>query len=428
MAVPRVYGGSCEAGGNVVLLTRPLAVLLFVPLAAVLVARGIAPALTRVGTDFPSYLTAAEIVVDRGPAERLYDDAWFQEQMRRYGIGDPSEGKFTPFPPPTALLLTPLTALSPLAALRVLTLVSVFALGVSIVLLARTLEWRVTESAVFVLLSGFAVLNALKLGQPYILIAALCIAGYNAYRAHRPLLAGICFGLFAPLKYFPAVFLLYFAFRKEWRIVLGGALAMLAVGALSVGVLGWKTHEIFLTSVLGHHLVGEISLQDPFSASFQSFDSLLRRLFVFDASLNAQPWSQAQRVDFIGVPLIKAALVAAGVATLLKLSRTVPDAAVAPSLGILGLLTLLIAPATATYHFVLLWLPVGLLVQFFLAHRMPTAAFTLVLAYALIGFFPYRLTQGFEGQGGLSVLAYPRLWLLTAMYGGSIYALMRRET
>src|SRR5579862_3867441 len=109
MAVPKGYGGSCEAetGGSVVLLSRALAILLFVPLAAILVARGIAPALTRVGTDFPSYLTAAEIVVDRGPVDRLYDDAWFQDQMRRHGVGDPSEGKFAPFPPPTALLLTP---------------------------------------------------------------------------------------------------------------------------------------------------------------------------------------------------------------------------------------------------------------------------------------------------------------------------------
>jgi hypothetical protein len=426
MAVPSVYGGSCEAGGNVVLLTRPLAILLFVPLVAVLVARGIAPALTRVGTDFPSYLTAAEIVVDRGPAERLYDDPWFQEQMRRYGIGEPSQGKFTPFPPPTALLLTPLAPLSPLTALRVLTLVSVLALGISIALLARTLGWRMIESAVWVLLSGSAVLNALKLGQPYILIAALCIAGYYAYLVHRPLWAGICFGLFAPLKYFPAVFLLYFAFRKEWRIVLGGALAMIGVAALSVGVLGWKVHEIFLSSVLGHHLVAEISLQDPFSAGFQSFDTLLRRLFVYDPSLNPHPWTPAPLIDFIGIPLIKLALVGAAVATLTKLSRNDPDRTVAPSLGILGLLTLLIAPATATYHFVLLWLPVGLLVEYFLAHRMRPAAIMLVFAYALIGFFPYRLTAGFEGRGGLTLLAYPRLFLLAAMFAVSIGFLWRR--
>jgi hypothetical protein len=49
----------------------------------------------------------------------------------------------------------------------------------------------------------------------------------------------------------------------------------------------------------------------------------------------------------------------------------------------------------------------------------------MVGAYALIGFFPYRLTAGFEGRGGLSVLAYPRLWLLLALFIASIYCVWR---
>jgi hypothetical protein len=90
------------------------AILQLVPLAAIFVARGIAPPLAKVGTDFPSDLTAAKIVADGGAVDRLYDIPWFQDQMRRYRIGGLSEGKFAPFPPPTALLLVPLTAPSPL--------------------------------------------------------------------------------------------------------------------------------------------------------------------------------------------------------------------------------------------------------------------------------------------------------------------------
>jgi hypothetical protein len=410
-----------------VLLRRPLAFLLFVPLAIVLVARGIAPALTHVGTDFPNYLTAAEIVIEGDPADRLYDDAWFQERMRHYGIGEPSEGKFTPFPPPTALLLTPLAPLSPLNALRVLTIVSVLALLTSIVLLARTLSWRLVESAVFVLLSGFAVLNALKFGQPYILVATACILGYRAYRQHRPLAAGIWLGLFAPIKYFPSVLLLYFATRRQWRIVIGGALAISGVAALSLSLLGWKVHQIFLSSVLGNHLIAEISLQDPFSASFQSFDTLMRRLLVPDPVWNPHPWIDAPAAAPIATLLIKVALVSVAVAAIVRLSRIDPAGAPAPALGILGILTLLVAPATATYHFVLLWLPVGLLVQHCLEHGARTAAAALIAPYALIGFFPYGLTQGFEGRGGESVLAYPRLFLLLAMFLGSI-RIVRRLT
>src|SRR5579859_5219022 len=100
------------------------ALLLCAALAALLWVRGIAPAITQVGSDFPSYLTAARIVADGRPAARLYDIPWFQDQMRQYGIGVPREGKFAPFPPPTALLLIPLCRLPPLTALRVMTAVS----------------------------------------------------------------------------------------------------------------------------------------------------------------------------------------------------------------------------------------------------------------------------------------------------------------
>src|SRR6202035_5146217 len=113
----------------------------------------------RVDTDFPNYLTAARIVADGGPAARLYDNAWFQEQMRSYRIGDPQMGKFAPFPPPTALLLVPLARLQPLDALRVMTGVSLVCLLCSIILLSRTLGWSLAAAAAFVLLAGYAVFN-----------------------------------------------------------------------------------------------------------------------------------------------------------------------------------------------------------------------------------------------------------------------------
>jgi hypothetical protein len=94
--------------------------------------------------------------------------------------------------------------------------------------------------------------------------------------------------------------------------------------------------------------------------------------------------------------------------------------AVAPSLGIIGVLALLLAPATASYHFVLLWLPLGLLVAQLVKERACALAAALVLMYAAIGFFPYRLTEQFEGRGALSVLAYPRLWLLTGILAASL--------
>jgi hypothetical protein len=404
----------------------PAALALLIALAGFILVRGVVPAFTALDSDFPNYFTAARIVAAGGSAERLYDDPWFQQQIRKELPGAEARGKFGPFPPSTALLLVPLARLSPLTALRVTTAVSLLCLLCSIWLLARIVPLGLVHSALLVLLSGYALCNDLRFGQPYIEVSAACILGYYAWLKQRPLLAGICFGIFAPIKYVPVFILLYMALRRQWRVVLGGAAAAAGVVLAGIAVLGWKVHRVFLGTVLGNHLTGNLSMQDPFTASFQSFDSLFRRLFLFDATANPHPWLAVPGLQVAAVALTKAALLAVTLATLLRLTRSDPENSAAASLGLLGILVLLIAPATATYHFVLLWLPVGLLISHFLRERAPVFAALILGLYALIGFCPYGHTARFEGRGGLTVLAYPRLFLLLAMFSVCVYYIWSR--
>lgn len=409
--------------------SRAWTTLMLVGLASFLFLKGIVPALSEIDSDFPGYFTAAKIVVDRQDTQRLYDDSWFREQMHRYGLESAESpenfpGKFTPFPPPTALLLVPLARCEPLTALRVVTAVSVVCLLCSIFLLARILAWNPVDSALFILSSGLAIISDVRFGQPYILISTFCILGYYLYLERRPWLAGICFGLFAPIKYFPVIILGYFAYRKEWKLLMGGAAAIAGVGLVSIGVLGWRVHEIFLLSVLGNHLMGHLSQQDPavpFTAVYQSFDTLFDRLFVFDPDRNPQPLLAAPFLRTFSLITVKSAILLAAAATLVKLARGGASSAAAPSLGILGILVLLIAPATATYMCVLLWLPVALLIDYFLAKDARRLAYFVLGVYVLIGFIPYKYTYPFEGRGGLTLLAYPRLFLLFAMFIGCVY-------
>src|SRR5437879_5685149 len=196
-------------------------------------------------------------------------------------------------------------------------------------------------------------------------------------------------------------------------------MAILAVTLASIGVLGWKIHQAFLLSVLGNHLTGHLSLREtaaPFTAVYQSFDTLFDRLFILDPVRNPEPLLAAPLLGICSLAIAKASIVLAAAAALIKLARECPARATAPSLGVLGILVLLIAPATATYHFALLWLPVGLLIDHFLRQRARVPAYLILGAYALIGLFPYGLTFPFEGRSGLTVLAYPRLFLLLAMF------------
>lgn len=393
--------------------------------AAYVVHKGVVPALSAIDADFPGYFTAARIVIDGQDTRRLYDDDWFREQIRRYGLESAKNpGKFAPFPPPTALLLVPLARCEPLTALRIVTSVSVLCLICSTFLLARILTWNPIDSALFILSSGLAIVGGLRCGQPYILISTFCILGYYLYLERRPWLAGICLGLFVPIKYFPVIILGYFAFRKEWKVLMGGAAAIAGVGLVSIGVLGWKVHEIFLLSVFGNHLTGRLSLQDqtvPFTAVYQSFDTLFDRLFVFDPARNPQPLLAAPLLRTLSLIIVKGSILLAAIATLVKLARGEASSAAAPSIGILAILLFLLAPATATYTCALLWLPVALIIDYFLAKGARVPAYFILGAYALIGFIPYQYAYPFEGHGALTVLAYPRLFVLVAMFIGCVY-------
>jgi hypothetical protein len=394
---------------------RNVSLALLAGLLAFIAGRGLVPSLTKVDSDFPNYFTAAKLVTEGADAGRFYDDAWFQTQMRRYGFDKP--GKFSPFPPPTALLLVPLAKFEPLTALRIVTIGSVLLLAGVSVALAEIARWRRVDSAVFVLLSGFAIVNALRLGQPYIVASGLCVAGFYAYSKGRPFLGGLCFGLLLPIKYFPAAILLYFVIVRKWRVVAGGVTASLAVVALGVAVMGLKIHETFLRSVLGDHLTAHLTMQNPYSVAFQSFDTLSRRLFVFDAVLNPHPALSFAELQVVSVIVIKVAIVALTVAALTRVRQRRTEIPAEFGIGLLGVAFFLVAPATASYHLLFLWLPVGLLISYFRRERATTPyAYATLGAYTAIGFFPYKVAYAFDGAGVLTILAYPRLFLLLAMF------------
>ncbi|MEK9139026.1 MAG: glycosyltransferase family 87 protein [Bacteroidota bacterium] len=369
---------------------------------------------TQIDTDFPNNNTAARIVSEGKDVTRLYDDAWFQEQIHAYGMTQ--QGKFSPFPPVTALAFLPLSHLDPLTALQVTAVVNILLLAAAIAILSSLLSLSLPETTVFVLLSGIGLVNCLRFGQLYIALSLFIIFGYFFYVKKQPVLAGICFGLLVPIKYYPFMFILYFAFRREWRLVVSAVGTMSLVILLGVVVLGPEIHSGYLSSVLGSHLSSHFTQQDPFSPTFQSFDSLLRRLLVFDPVLNPRPLVAANDVFPLLKIIIFIAILAVSGTALLWAHRANDGDAVRFSIGVLGIAGLLLAPGTATYHYVLLWLPVGLVMAVMVERQKTVVAYTFLAMYSAIGFIPYSITKKLDAQGVLTLLAYPRLMLVVGMF------------
>ena len=409
-----------DSRGNLVSYLLLLALVLFV------FYRGILPGVRQVDSDFPNYYTAAKIVVDGKDIDKLYDDSWFQGRIRSYGMQ--SQGKFSPFPPATALVALPLSFFDPLMALQISVAINIGLLVLSMIILAHLLSLSYVESAVFTLLAGIGLANGLRLGQLYILLSCMTILGYYAYTRGKPVLGGVSLGLLVPIKYFPILFIVYFLIRREWRLALAGMSAAFAVSLLGLVVLGWGIHREFLSSVVVDHFMSRYSQQNPFSSEFQSWDSLLRRLFVYDPTLNPNPLFSAGNL-FLPAKLFVILLLATfGLRSIVIVHRLQKRNVEWFAIGVLGILGLLLAPGTATYHFVLLWLPLALLLKYYFVEGEKRAVVSLLGLYSLLGFIPYSFTKQFEGRGILAFLAFPRLFILLAMLVVTVYFVWNKAT
>jgi hypothetical protein len=383
--------------------------LLLVGLSLFLLIRGIIPAMESVDTDFPNYYTSARLLIDGDDMSRLYDDSWFQSQIYKYGMHQ--LGKFTPFPPITAFIMTPLVLLSPNNALRVWTMLNVVLLLLSVFLVSRITNRSWLWAAILFLLSGQALANNFRFGQFYLLLAVLIICGYRFWIQGEHVRSGMLLGIGAAVKYFPIIFFLEFIGRREWKIVLAGVLTITLLTTVGIIVLGPALHEQFLLHVLGQHLEGNI--QDPFSPIFQSWNSLFRRLFVFDPLHNPNPLVDSSTAYLLSLCCVYSLVAISLVAAFKQSNHRFGKSSQSIQFALLGIAGLLLLPASATYHFLLLALPVALLLD---GKEWTIPQKLLGVVYGFIGFIPYRYFEQFQSKGILTVFSYPRLILMSGLF------------
>jgi hypothetical protein len=136
-----------------------------------------------------------------------------------------------PNPPVLALVLWPLTVLPPLAAALVWFALKVGMAGCSVYWSIR-LATRdgstlpVGALAVLVLLVSRPLVSDLQHGNINILILFLTTAGLWAFRHGRDRLAGGVIALATAFKLTPALFIAYFAYKRQWRVVLASVFGL----------------------------------------------------------------------------------------------------------------------------------------------------------------------------------------------------------
>lgn len=396
-----------------------------------LVVKGVIPGWNTPHSDFGNYYVSARLVAERIPTDSLYNDAWFHQQMLARGVNTP--GKFSPFPPATGWIMLPLSGIEPLAAQRVFMIINLLFVALCAYAFRLITEWRYLPSLLVVLAAGAGLVNNIAFGQLYLIMVTCLLIAIVWIEQGRPLAAGILLGLFAVIKYFPVVLIGgYFLLalitshphRKQYHLTVVYSLLTIAVLTVAQFVLfGSHVMSAYLFSAFIPHLSSDLSGQGMFSPLFQSWDSLARNLFVYDAHLNPQPflnWPAGRTV--VKMSAVIFTVIPAGL-IMYSHSRSLPvrQLCVYLSLPAMGLLVVL--PASATYHFILLLIPLALVIR---DRGLTTIAWVNIALYCSIGFIQYELFFLLAQKAGI-IFAYPRLWLMVLMFGLMVWSYTRES-
>jgi alpha-1,2-mannosyltransferase len=103
-------------------------------------------------------------------------------------------------------------------------------------------------------ITSFALLNNFAWGQVSVLITLCILASLHAHQRGRPVSAGIWLGLGAAIKYYPAIFLVYFLLKRDFRAIvtclITAFVLFVVVPVAFLGVHDWmQFNKLSYTSV-----------------------------------------------------------------------------------------------------------------------------------------------------------------------------------
>src|SRR5580658_1390578 len=224
---------------------------------------GLDPTGKPLGTDFTSFWSASKLALGGDPAA-AYDVA--AHHAREAGIFGRDTGYAAFFYPPIFLLIClPLGLLPYLAALAAW----LAATGALYVRMARA--WLGAQAGWMPIFAFPAVLTNLGHGQNGFLSAALFGAG-ALWLEERPILAGLCLGALCYKPHLGPMIPIALIIAGRWKAIAGAALAVVALTAASLAVLGADAWRGFLAdsglarAALEQGLVGDAKMQSAFAA------------------------------------------------------------------------------------------------------------------------------------------------------------------
>jgi len=350
-------------------------------------------------SDFAGYYTASKVVAHGETTERLYDDHWFQDQLRSFGMNEPTIVMFVN-PPAASFFLLGLQWLPPFAAKVIWGCISILlALGSGAILIRimdipRSSGFR--SLVVLFCIGTLPFLRNIQLGQVYVVVSFLFIVMFWSYRERKPLLTAVLLSTLIFVKLYGWMFLVLFAAQKRWKELGYSALFLLAWFVTTLPIFGFDAYFAQMQKIETMQSGSALT-----SIALRSVAAPINRMFFYDPVYNP---GAAIHLPFLQtvIPLL---LMMVGLWITVQHEGKNETLAFA----IITLLSVLFTPLAADHHYQILVLPTVVLVSSVEWEKLnrPKLVGYAVLLYCLFGWLP-GLPQSYTQSWG-SLLANPRL-------------------
>lgn len=338
------------------------------------------------------------------------DDLWFIEVNAH--------------PPTSVLLAVGLSYLDFRDAFLAWNLLSLAAFAAALLLIALQLKlsfsgWEVLRGMTLLLICDPFWQQMLQ-GQLNLFLLLAITAAWAAARSGRPGLAGCLLGAATAIKLFPAFLFLYFALRRQWRAVAGGAITFVGLTLVTAAILGPDVYQAYYRDGLPQGALYRGAWHN------MSLPALWAKLFDPGKRLPVvliQPLTESPTLAVAGAAA-SVVVVVVLLAWLITRARSRADCDLAFGLSVVGVLV--VSPVTWEHYCMLLPLPLLLLWQR-VADFEPAR---LLFVAALFALWPSRyqvvshimILMGAENRPGDGWIATP--WETLTALSVSCYALL----
>jgi hypothetical protein len=368
-------------------------------------------------TDFPNYYMAARLVHEGYDTSRMYEWTWIQREKDHRGVDRRVVG-LLPITPLSTLAVWPIAELEPLTAKHVWIVFNLLLLVPMAWMLQRMTRLSYVRIALMFALS-FPLYRNLLYGQFYILLMLMIVAACWCWLRGWQVAAGVLVAVAAGCKVFPALLLVWFLRRRQWRALLWGLITGAACVGISVAVYGVAANRTWLQEILPWVTRGE-GLGTYMTGS-ASIVELFHGLLLGEPQWNPHPRHESVMAYAVLVPLLQMMVLAPAV----LLIRRGDERRERVLMEWSAIVTAALAVSTeaASYNFVLMVFPVCVMAGMLLRRRQYGWLAALAIAFLGIG-YPVPVPANVQG---LAVLLWiPRLWLMLAMLT-AIYVWLWRD-